>query len=272
VNRPFAVAVSPTGARKTRADHPNLPLTPDEIAREASRCLEAGACMIHLHVRRPNLSHSLEVDDYRAAIQAVQRAVGDHMVIQITTEAVGKYVPAQQINVVKSLKPEAVSMALREIIQGENGVSTSAAFFAWMYQEQIIPQFILYSADEVRDYFELCKRGVIPNGRHWVLFVLGRYTVERTSTAADLLPFIDLWMGESTLPWAVCAFGQNEAACVTAALTLGGHARVGFENNVFLPDGSMASDNHELVAVVSRTAQMLGFPLADADTLRDWFR
>ena len=272
MNQRIAIAVSPTGARKTRQDHPNLPLTPEQIAREAARCLEAGACLLHLHVRRPDSSHSLDVDDYRAAMLAVQRAVGDRMLIQITTEAMGKYTPAQQMQVVRSLRPEAVSVALRELFCEEAAVATSAEFFAWMHQEHIIPQLILYSANEVRDYLELRKRGAIPDDRHWVLFVLGSYSAERPATAADLLPFVNCWMGESAIPWAVCAFGQNEAACVTAALTLGGHARVGFENNVFLPGGSSASYNHELVAVVSETAQGLGFARADADTLRDWFQ
>ncbi len=268
---PFAIAVSPTGARRTRADHPNIPITPDEIAREAVRCLEAGACMLHLHVRKSDLRHSLEVEDYRVAMDAVGRVVGNRLVTQITTEAVGQYLPAQQIETVKLLKPEAASMALREIIRDESDVSIAATFFAWMHREHVIPQFILYTPDDITHYFELRNRGVIPDHRHWVLFVLGRYGAGQQSKPKDLLSFLNLWT-DTTIPWAVCAFGQNEAACATAALMLGGHARVGFENNLFLPNGSIASNNGELVTVIAQVAQTLGYPLADADTLREWFK
>ncbi len=84
---PFATGVSPTGARRTRADHPNIPLSPDEIAVAAQQCLEAGACLLHLHVRKADLSHSLEVEDYRVALGALRRTVGQRMVIQVPTEA-----------------------------------------------------------------------------------------------------------------------------------------------------------------------------------------
>jgi 3-keto-5-aminohexanoate cleavage enzyme len=270
MNKPFAITVSPTGARKTRSDHPNIPLTPAEIADASARCLDAGACMLHLHVRKPDFSHSLEVADYRVAMDAVRQVVGNRLVIQITTEAMRQYSPAQQINVVKSLRPEAVSLALREIVHSENDLSLAAAFFTWMFQEHVIPQFILYSTEDVRNYLDLRIRGVIPEGRHWLLFVLGQYNGNQISKPVDLLPFLD-YMKDLADPWTVCAFGQNESVCITAALTLGGHARVGFENNHFLPDGSIASGNHELVAVAAQVAHLLGVPLADADILRGWF-
>jgi uncharacterized protein (DUF849 family) len=68
--------------------------------------------------------------------------------------------------------------------------------------------------------------------------------------------------------WSLCAFGRREAACAIAAAALGGHARVGFENNLHLPDGSLAPDNAALVAAVARGAAALGKPLADAGQAR----
>ncbi len=63
-----------------------------------------------------------------------------------------------------------------------------------------------------------------------------------------------------------------EAACISAAMALGGHGRVGFENNLYLPDGSLASENSDLVRISAEVARNLGYPLADADTMRGWFR
>lgn len=273
MNPPVAIGVAPTGARKSQADHPALPLSPREIAATAARCQEAGACLLHLHVRKPAGGHSLEADDYRPALAAVRQAVGERLVVQLTTEAVSQYAPAQQVSVVKALHPEAASVALREIAPDEASLPLAADFFAWMHREGIIAQVILYSASDVQRYHELFRRGVIPaeRQRHWVLFALGRYSGQQEAQPAELLPFLAAWEG-TPIPWAVCAFGRHEAACVTAALTLGGHARVGFENNVVLPDGRRAAGNEDLVAGVARMAALLALPLADADTLRSWFK
>ena len=93
---PLLVMVAPNGARRTKADHPHLPITPADIAAEAGRCRDAGATIFHLHVRDQNDAHSLDPDRYRAAIDAVRAAVGESLVIQVTTEAVGRYDPASR--------------------------------------------------------------------------------------------------------------------------------------------------------------------------------
>jgi len=87
-------------------------MTTEEIAREAQRCAGAGASVLHVHVRADNGSHSLDAGRYCAAIQAVQTALGERIVIQITTEAVGRFGPAEQMAVVRELHPEAVSLAV----------------------------------------------------------------------------------------------------------------------------------------------------------------
>jgi 3-keto-5-aminohexanoate cleavage enzyme len=69
----------------------------------------------------------------------------------------------------------------------------------------------------------------------------------------------------------VCVFGRHEAACATAALTLGGHTRVEFEYNLCLPNCSRAAGNEDLVAGITRVAGRLGYSLADADAIRGWF-
>src|SRR6202008_3948323 len=80
------LAVAPNGGRKTKADHPALPLTSGELARAAAECLERGASMIHLHVRDAEGRHSLDPEAYRAAIASICQEVGDRLVLQITSE------------------------------------------------------------------------------------------------------------------------------------------------------------------------------------------
>ena len=278
VSRPIAIAVAPNGARKTHVDHPALPITPDELAACARQCVEAGAAMLHLHVRRPDGTHSLEPDDYRPAIATVQRAVGDALVLQITTEAVGIYTPEQQMASVRALQPEAISAALRELVPDAAHEAEAARFFGELAAARTAIQYILYSADDVVRYRDLRARGVLPppsDMPHWVLFVLGRYSAGQRSDPSDLLPFLQAWAegGEITanVPWAMCAFGPREAECALTAALLGGHARLGFENNMMLPDGSTAPNNAALVTNLRGHLDALHRPLASAAELRSWF-
>jgi len=264
---PLIIAVAPNGARRTHADHPKLPMTPSELASCVTDCLAAGAAMVHLHVRDAQGAHTLDPDSYRAAIDAIRDQVGDRIVIQATTEAVGRYSPTEQMAAVRALHPEAVSLAPRELVpEGSEETAAAAEFFHWLGEEGILTQYILYSDQDVARFDDLVARGVVPGGPKFVLFVLGRYTPGQRSQPVDLLPF--LAANRAGHAWAVCAFGPREAACAVTAAGLGGHARVGFENNLLLPDGRTAPDNTALVANVAQAAALLGRPLADAATAR----
>lgn len=263
---PLILAVAPNGPRKTRKDHPALPMTPDEVAACAAACAEAGAAMIHLHVRDRDGGHSLDVDAYRAATEAVRRETGERLIIQVTSESVGLYSREQQMAMVRELRPEAVSLALREFASDPAQEKDAAVFFAWLEAEKILPQYILFSEQEMIRFDDLMARGVVPAGPKFVLFVLGRYTAGQRSRPTDLLPF--LAANGAGHPWAVCAFGPRETACAVTAAALGGHARVGFENNLYLPDGSIAPDNAALVRAAAAGARVLGRPLGDAKAAR----
>ncbi len=266
---PLILAVAPNGARKTHADHPKLPMTPAEIAETAVDCLAAGAAMIHLHVRDAAGAHSLDPDLYRQAIDALRDAVGDRLIIQVTSEAVGRYTAAEQIDMVRRLRPEAVSLAPRELLPEGAPEEPVAEFLAWLSGEGILPQFILYDAEDVVRFSDLTARGVVPPGAHSVLYVLGRYSKGQRSDPGDLLPF--LGAQEAPVLWSLCAFGPREAACALTAAALGGHARIGFENNMLLPDGSVAPDNAASLAVVADAARAIGRPLATAQEARQLF-
>lgn len=263
---PVILAVAPNGARKTKADHPAVPVTPEEIAATATACRAAGAAMIHLHVRDAEGGHSLDVETYRAATDAVRAAVGEDLIIQVTSEAVGIYRPEEQMQMVRALRPEAVSLAVREIVPDGAAEAEAAAFLAWLRAEGILPQYILYSDDDLRRFDDLIDRGVVPGERQVVLFVLGRYTKDQTSEPRDLMPF--LADNRRQHLWSVCAFGPRETACAIAAAALGGHARVGFENNLHLPDGTLAADNAALVAAVAEGLRAIGARPASAEEAR----
>lgn len=251
------ITVAPNGGRRTKQDHPAIPLTAAELARTARECLEAGASMIHVHVRNSDGAHLLDADAYKAAIAAIRAEVGDQMAIQITSEALGVYSPVEQIAVVKAVRPQAASLALRELVPDVSYEAAFADLLAWMRQEEVLPQIILYEPKDVVRLDAYRRRGMLSGNDIPVLYVLGRYTVGQTSAPIDLLPFLAADMPRFS-HWSVCAFGRNEAACVTAGALLGGHVRVGFENNLHKADGSLASSNADLVRDVETVLRYLG--------------
>lgn len=262
---PVGIMVAPNGARRTKQDHRALPMTPAEIARTAAACHEAGAAAIHVHVRDARGRHVLDADLYREATAAIRREVGQGLVVQATTEAVGRYSAAEQMALVRDLRPEAVSMAVRELVP-EDGEQEAAGFLAWLARESIAAQFILYSAEDLAWFLDLRRRGVVPEPLDDVLYVLGRHTEDQQSAPRDLVPFLAADGGRH--PWTVCAFGRREHACAVTAAAMGGHIRVGFENNLHLKDGTTAPDNAALVADVAAAVRALGRPLADAAAMR----
>ena len=266
---PLLITVAPNGAYKQRSDHAALPLTSAELGQTAKQCLDAGAAMIHMHIRDAQGRHSLDVQGYRDAQQAVKAAVGDDMIIQVTSEAARVYKAPEQIAMVTALQPEAVSVGLREVDQPEIGDAGLAQFFGWLAKERVMTQVIVYDVTDLQRWQALRAQGVVPDAPWSLLFVLGRYSVGQTSEPRDLLPFVMAHTGNE--PWSMCAFGAGEHACATTAAALGGHVRVGFDNNLLLNNGQVAADNAALVRQVADSARVLGRSLCTAQQAREAF-
>ncbi len=242
--------VAPNGARKTRADHPALPMTIDEVAACAAACQAAGADGIHAHLRDASGAHLLDAGGYAELLaELTLRAPG--LAVQITTEAVGRYTPAEQRALVRKLMPSSVSIALREIL-ADKEVAEAARLFTDCDAAGVAVQHILYSGEEVSLLARLVADGTVPKRGLQVLHVLGRYTAGQTSSPLDMNePLARQKSGGLVTDWAICAFGASETACLTEAARRGGKVRVGFENNIFMADGSIARDNAARVAEVA---------------------
>ncbi len=247
-------------------DHPALPITPDELAEVAQQSQAAGAAMIHLHVRDEHGKHSLDVARYRDAIAAIRARIGKQLIIQVTSEAVGVYSTEQQMAMVRELRPEAVSLAIRELCP-QGAEQQAADFFAWLASECIAPQYILYCVEDVARFESLRDRGVISGECPSVLYVLGCYGDSGDASVAQLRPI--LAASRRPVIWSVCAFGAAEAACMKLAAKLGGHCRVGFENNLLLASGKTAPDNSALVAQLVATVARQGRSIASSVQARE---
>ncbi|MGR3592382.1 MAG: 3-keto-5-aminohexanoate cleavage protein [Limimaricola soesokkakensis] len=241
--RPF-IMVAPNGARRSRADHPALPVTTGQIAETAQACHEAGAEALHLHVRDESGRHSLDAGRYAEALQELKRRVPG-MRIQITTEAAGLFDVPAQLDCLRRVQPGWASISVREIAREPDLASD---VYATCAEQGTEVQHILYDTADIALLREWQAQGVVAREQSSVLFVLGRYAAGQVSDPADLDPF------RAAMPeavnWMVCAFGPREHACLIAAAQQGGSLRVGFENSLTDHRGQPHGDNAASVAAL----------------------
>ncbi len=269
IRKPILLAVAPNGAYKTYKDHPKIPLTIDELALDAKACLDAGASMIHLHVRDSDLKHSLSVDLYRQAIAKIKQITADKMFIQVTSESGGVYKADEQLQMIEDLKPDAVSISIREIKSLDNNEINK--FFNKLHKLNIWPQIILYNEYDMNLYFDYLDKDVLSGTAYPVLLVIGKPQPEGQFDLDILIkPESDKF--KSTM---VCAFGMEEQMAAIIAAHNGIQVRIGFENNLQLLDGSVANDNAELIAQTATSLFLAKRELGDIDYARkimqpDW--
>ncbi len=244
--------VAPNGARKTKKDHPNLPINISEIVKEAVNCFNQGANAIHAHVRDKKGDHCLDEGLYKELLSELEKKVPE-LLVQITTESVGKFSPEEQFEVVKLVQPEAASVALVEMMPNIKEPRLAQKFYKFSIENNIQIQHILYSVEDLKLFKKAIELNVIPKKNLQVLYVLGRYDKNFQSKKEDL----DFFLEEHKkiifeIDWGICAFGRAETDCLIKSNLNGGKVRVGFENNFYNQDGTLASSNAERVAEVTK--------------------
>ncbi len=236
--------VAPNGARRSKADHPNLPLTTTELAETALSCSLAGAGAIHVHVRDNEGRHSLDPMRYFEALSAIHDAAPE-IKVQITTESAGIFDVSAQLNCLKHVKPAWASISVREIAREPN---LADSIYGCCAEQGTEVQHILYDVSDITLLNKWQHEGIVRTSQNSVIFVLGRYSEGRTSSPADLTPLLNTMPTRSQ--WMVCAFGPREHECLIEAARLGGNLRVGFENSLQDTDGNIWSDNSASVAAL----------------------
>jgi uncharacterized protein (DUF849 family) len=257
------IFVAPNGARKTKVDHPELPVSIVEIVATAKASFAAGASGIHAHVRDNNGEHILDAGLYLELLEELKLQVPE-MAVQITTEAVGRYSPAEQRDLVREVKPKLVSIALREMFEDDDLQAVSRFYYEMREQETEV-QHIVYTSQEFTKLVKLTMLGSIPARGKSVLFVLGRYEEKQQSRPEMLEPFLSVLGGlrlAQSWRFMTCAFGAGETACLVACAKAGGDCRVGFENNLLNEDGTMARNNAERVQALVKALSDAGISTA----------
>jgi 3-keto-5-aminohexanoate cleavage enzyme len=243
------------GAEITRADTPHLPITAAEIAREARRCRDAGAAVIHLHVRDENGGPTQDAKLFRAAIDAI-RAETD-AVIQISTGgAVGMTIDERAQPLGEG--PDMATLNCGTLNFGDDVfVNTRPQIrdlLARIRAESIVPELECYEVGHVDEALGLHREGLLPEPLHFQ-FVLG--IRGGIGAREDVVRFLvsQLPAGAS---WGVAAVGRHQRPMTELAMRLGGHARVGLEDNIYLEKGVLAEGSAPLVDRAAAYARTIG--------------
>lgn len=238
--RPY-VLVAPNGARRGTSDHPELPVSTDQIIQTARACFAAGANGLHLHIRDAEGQHSLDAGQYRETMAALSQSVPG-LDLQITTEAAGVFDVAAQFVCLEQVCAEWASISIREIARSPE---LADRVYGLCAAQGTRVQHILYDADDADLLVQWQKTGIVREDQVERILVLGRYTAGQQSTPQDLDRF-----PKGSSPWMVCAFGAHEHACLAYAAGQGGDVRVGFENSLTDESGTLWKDNAASVSAL----------------------
>jgi 3-keto-5-aminohexanoate cleavage enzyme len=259
------ITVALTGNVPTKEMNPHVPITAEEIARDVRRCADAGAVLFHVHARDENGRPTLDIERFKENVRAIKEVAPD-VILQLSTGArAGKDWEARA-NPVRLL-PEMASFTT-----GSNNLPGIVyenspqfiQFLAGVFKETgVKPEIEVFETGMINNALYLQKKGLIEPPLHFD-FVLGA-PGSMPGSVKNLL-----FLSESIPPgstWSVAGIAQAEIPLATAAIVMGGHVRVGLEDNLTLPDGSPAT-NPRLVEKVVRIAREVGREIASPDEAR----
>lgn len=254
-----------TGAEVTRQQQPALPITPEEIAVAAHECAQAGAAMVHVHARNRDGSPTQDREIYRQIIAAV-RARCD-VIVQVSTGGAVGMTPQERLAPV-TLVPEMATLSMGSVNFGGdvfmNHPADMEVFAAAMRDHAVKPELEIFDSGMLTTATRWLKKGLLTGPLHFDL-VLG-IPGGMAATPEALMYLTSQLPPGST--WTVAGIGASQLSLGTLAIVLGGHVRVGFEDNVYYRKGELASSNAQLVARMARISGELDRAVATPDEAR----
>jgi 3-keto-5-aminohexanoate cleavage enzyme len=247
------------GAETTREQTPHLPISAEEIAEEAARCREAGAAIVHLHVRNADGSPSQSPELFRAAIQEIRRRC-DILIQTSTGGAVGMGVDERcgPLTLTGGDRPDMATLTTGTMNFGDevfwNPRPLVRDIARRIRAAGIKPEIECFDTGMVEGAFALAREGLIDFPAHFD-FVLG--VPGGLGARPEALDFMIASLPEGCT-WTVAAMARHQLPFAELAAEKGGHARVGLEDNIFISKGVLAKGSFELVAEAAKRSHSKG--------------
>jgi uncharacterized protein (DUF849 family) len=254
------ITVAPTGAEVDKAEWPQLPTSLAELVAEAKACEAAGATMIHVHIRDDEDRPSLDPIRLRDTVQALHGETG--LIVQLSTGG-SVHDPLDLRLAVLDAAPDSCSLTCGTVNFGDDVFLNPWPFMVRLYERareaEVVPEFELFDLGQVHALARLLRECGPPwGGKVHVDFVLGvpggmPATVPALVAGVQALP-------AGVTSWSATGIGRGHLPIMAATLALGGHLRVGMEDNLFFASGRPVAGNAELVARAAELAEQLQRP------------
>lgn len=264
---PVIITAAICGAEVTREHNPNLPLTAEELAEEAFKAQKAGASIIHLHVRDEKGEPTQDKEVFRAAIEAMKKR-GVTAIVQPSTGGAAGMTWQERIQPA-SLDPEMASLDCGTLNFGDtifvNDMPLMRNFAKTMQERVIVPELECFEPGHIYNALRLRDEGLLPEHLHFdiVLGVPG----SMKASPKNLLFMTELLPEGAT--WTAAGIGRHQLMINHLTIAMGGHVRVGFEDNIFYTKGRLAQSNAELVERIVRIVQDSDRTVASPEEARE---
>ncbi|KGL49826.1 3-keto-5-aminohexanoate cleavage protein [Porphyromonas cangingivalis] len=249
------------GAEVTKEQNPAVPYTVEEIVREAKSAYDAGAAVVHIHVREDDGTPTQSKERFKECIDAILKEIPDVILIPSTGGAVG--MTAEERLQPTELFPEMATLDCGTCNFGdevfENTMPMMRAFGKRMIENNIKPEYECFEMGHLDTIVRMAKKGEVPGAPMQFNFVLG--VPGCTPATVENLAWLVRNIPEGST-WTATGIGRSEFTLGAAAIVMGGHVRVGFEDNLYISKGVLAKSNGELVEKVVRIAKELGREIA----------
>ncbi len=263
------ISVAVTGSWPTHDDNPNVPFTPKEIAADVYECWKAGAAIAHIHVRNDDGSPSTDFNKYKETIERIRAYKDCDIALNITSSGSVGFGDDERIYPLQQLLPEMASYDAGTLNWMHKTVFMNPPAFleklGYALQESNVkPEIEIFDAGMIYNAMYYEKKGVLKAPCHYQ-FVLG-CPGGMTSTIENLVFLRGLIPEGST--WSACGIGQGHMPIMLATIAMGGHLRVGMEDNVFYKKGVLADSNAQFVARAKRLLEEADLEAATPDEAR----
>ncbi len=249
------------GAEVTKEQNPNVPYTVEEIVREAKSAYDAGAAVIHLHVRYDDGTPTQSRERFQECVDAIRKVCPD-VIIQPSTGGAAGMTDLERLESTDiEPTPEFATLDCGTCNFGgdEIFVNTDVTirnFAKIMKEKGIKPELEVFDKGMIDIALKVDKEGLLEHPLHFD-FVLG---VQMSATVRDLVIMATSIPQDAT--WTASGIGKHTWNIAAATIAMGGHVRVGFEDNLYLEKGVLAKSNGELVEKVVKLAKLLGREVA----------
>ena len=256
------------GAEVTKEHNPAVPYTVDEIAKEAKSAYDAGASIIHLHVREDDGTPTQSKERFQECVEAILKVCPDVIIQPSTGGALGMSDLERLQSTEIKPTPEFATLDCGTCNFGGDDIfvntdNTIFNFAKIMKERGIKPELECFDKGMIDIALKADRKGLLVHPLHFD-FVLG---VQMTATLRDLAFCVGSIPNGST--WTACGIGRFEFDIAAGAIIMGGHVRVGFEDNLYLEKGVLAKNNGELVEKVVKLAKLLGRAIATPKEARE---